>query len=135
MSTRPLGQADYRALAEFRRQLRVFLRFSEDAARSQGITPAQHQLLLAVKGWSEDEAPSVSDVAGHLLLRTHSAVELVGRATEAGLVRTTEDPADHRRHLVELTAEGEQILAALSRLHRDELRSFRSDLHEVLAAL
>ena len=135
MSARPLGQADYRALAEFRRQLRVFLRFSEDAARDQGITPSQHQLLLAVKGGAGEGTPSVSDLAGTLLLRTHSAVELVGRATEAGLVHTTADPRDHRRHLVELTPEGEQILAALSRLHRYELRSFRSDLHEVLGRL
>lgn len=135
MSYRPLTDADYRSLAEFRRQLRVFLRFSEDAAKAEGITPAQHQLMLAMKGWPGEALPSVSDLAGTLLLRTHSTVELVGRAVEAGLVRTEVDPADHRRQLVELTPDGDRILAALSRRHRDELRSFRTDLQDVLGRL
>ena len=68
-----------------RHALRVFLRFSEQAARSAGVTPAQHELVLAVKGWPEDSAPSISDLADQLQLRNHSTVELVRQAEQAGL--------------------------------------------------
>jgi len=135
MSPRPVGRRDYLALARFRRALRVFQRFSEDAARDAGVTPAHHQLMLAVKGWPEATAPSVSDLAESLQLRNHSTVELIGRAETAGLVVATADPADQRRQLVELTPHGDEILASLSALHRDELRRFRREMNDVLAEL
>ena len=62
-SSRPVSRQDYVTLAEFRHALRVFQRFSEDAARSAGVTPAQHQLVLAIKGWPRPNRPSVSDIA------------------------------------------------------------------------
>lgn len=127
------GAGEYRLLAGFRHALRVFLRFSEEAARTAGLTPAQHQLLLAVAG--HDGAPSLSDVAEHLQLRLHSAGELVGRAVDNDLVRRRVDPADHRRVLLELTDRGEQLLAALTEQHRDELRRFRDQLLPVLLDL
>ena len=130
-----LSERDYRTLAEFRHALRVFLRFSEDAARQVGLTPAQHQLLLAAKGHAGDGPPAIGDVAESLQLRHHSAVELVDRAEGAGLVERRPDPADARRHLLVLTADGEAKLAQLSWLHRDELRRFRQDLVQHLAAL
>ena len=130
-----LADRDYRTLARFRHSLRVFLRFSEDAARSVGLTPAQHQLLLATKGHPGDGPPAIGDVAEWLQLRHHSAVELVDRAEAAGLVERHADPADARRHLLVLTPEGEAKLAGLSWLHRDELRRFRDDLMEHLASL
>src|SRR3954451_8513458 len=99
---RALGDADYRALARFRFALRVFLRFSEDAARDAGLTPAQHQLLLAVKGWDGDGAPSVSDVADLLQLKLHSVTELVQRAEAGGLIERVADPQDGRRQLLAL---------------------------------
>lgn len=135
MSSRPVSQQDFVTLAEFRHALRVFQRFSEDAARSAGVTPAQHQLLLAVKGWPRPESPSVSDIAERLQLRNHSTVELVRRAEQAGLVTTHADTADHRRQLVEVTEHGEQLLASLSALHRDELRRFRTEMHDLLGEL
>lgn len=135
MGHRPITQRDYVALARFRRALRVFQRFSEDAARRAGITPAQHQLVLAVKGWDGSDPPSVSDLARALQLRTHSTLELLGRAEAAGLLDTTTDPADHRRQLVSVTEAGEAILASLSTLHLDELQRFRSEMNQVLREL
>ena len=131
----PLTERDYRTLTAFRHSLRVFLRFSEDAARAVGLTPAQHQLLLAVRGHGGEGAPAIGDVAELLQLRHHSAVELVDRAVAAGLVERRDDPADARRHLLVLTPDGDAKLAELSWLHRDELRRFRDELVEHLAAL
>ena len=132
---RPLSDSDYRSLAGFRRSLRAFLHFSEDAARSVGLTPAQHQLLLAVKGHPDDRAPSIGDVAEALRLRHHSAVELVDRAESAGLLERRTDPEDARRHLLTLTADGEAMLAKLSWLHRDEVRRFRAEVMDQLKDL
>ena len=131
----PVTPAEYRALASFRKALRMFLRFSEEAARGVGITPAQHQLLLAVKGFGGEGAPSVGDLADALQLRHHSTVELVDRAAAAGLVARIEDPDDARRHLLVLTRAGEQILERLSGLHRSELRRFRVEVLAHLDAL
>jgi DNA-binding MarR family transcriptional regulator len=113
----------------------VFQRFSEDAARSAGVTPAQHQLVLAIKGWPRPDRPSVSDIAERLQLRTHSTVELVRRAEQAGLVTTHVDADDHRRQLLEVTDCGERLLASLSALHRDELRRFRTEMNDLLEEL
>src|SRR4029078_12587401 len=96
----PLSDHEYRALAQFRGGLRGFLHFSEQAARDAGTTPAQHQLLLAVRGHPASECPVFVDLARPLQLRHHSAVELVDRAEAAGLVRRTPDPADLRRQHV-----------------------------------
>jgi DNA-binding MarR family transcriptional regulator len=132
---RPVTDREYRALAGFRRSLRAFMRFSEDAARSVGMTPAQHQLLLAVKGYPGGGMPSIGDAADALQLRHHSAVELVDRAEAAGLLQRRVDPDDARRHLVALTADGEARLEELSWLHRDELRRFRVEVMDHLSQL
>ena len=128
----PLSDGDYLALARFRYALRVFLRFSEDAARAAGITPAHHQLLLVVRGWDGDGPPSTADLAQRLQLRSHSTVELVQRAGTAGLVATIGDDSDGRIHRVTLTPEGESILASLSLQHRDELSRFRTEMTDIL---
>lgn len=133
--TRPLSDADYRSLARFRHALRTFQRFSETAAREAGLTPAQHQLLLAVRGHDGDGPPSLTAVADRLQLARHSAGELVGRAEANGLLVRTADPADARRTLLALTAAGEAKLAELSVLHRDELRRFRQEMNDVLREL
>ena len=133
--TRPLTDLDYQALAGFRAALRQFLRFSEQAARSAGIAPAQHQLLLAVRGHSGDGPPSTSEVAEALQLRLNSAVELVGRAEANGLLARSTDPDDHRRALLTLTADGEACLASLSAEHRRELARFRDEMTALLHAL
>jgi DNA-binding MarR family transcriptional regulator len=128
-----LSDAEYRSLAEFRHALRVFLRFSEDAARQAGMTPNQHQLLLAVRGASR--APSIAEMAEALQLKHHSVVELVQRAEQAGLLTRVDDPQDRRHHLLRLTAVGEARLSDLSRLHRRELRRFRRQLTDILQEL
>lgn len=133
--SRGLSDTDYRALAEFRRALRQFLSFSEDAARAAGLSPAQHQLMLAIRGAPGGGTPSLGDVAEWLQLRLHSAGELVGRAEVNGLVVRSTDPADHRRVLLSLSEAGEEKLAELSRIHRDELRRFRTDLDALLGHL
>jgi DNA-binding MarR family transcriptional regulator len=125
--TAPVTLGDYRALAAFRRSLRAFLHFSEQAARAEGLTPAQHQLLLAVKGTDSPGPPSIGDLADSLKLRHHSAVELVDRAVGAGLVQRRQDPDDRRCQRVVLTATGDRKLAALSALHRQELRRFKDE--------
>lgn len=130
-----LSLSEYRSLARFRHALRVFQRFSEDAARAAGITPAQHQLLLAVKGWTGDGPPTITDIAEQLQLKHHSTVELVQRAAVAGLVEASIDATDGRRHLTDLTDFGEAILTSLSLQHRDELRRFRNEMNDVLREL
>jgi DNA-binding MarR family transcriptional regulator len=132
---RTVSQRDYRSLARFRHALRVFQRFSENAAREVDITPAQHQLLLAIKGWAGERQPTISELADALQLRHHSTVELVQRAGKVGLVTTATDDDDNRRQLSELTPRGEEILASLSSLHRDELRRFRTEMNDILNEL
>ena len=135
LTDRPLSDKDYQALSRFRHALRVFVRFSEDAARAAEVTPAHHQLMLAVKGWPGPAAPSVAELAERLQLKHNSTVELVQRAAAAGLVHSEANPTDRREHLTSLTERGERILASLSLLHRDELRRFRSEMNEVLREL
>ncbi len=135
MSSPDLPDRDYEALARFRHGLRVFLSFSEAAARAAGLPPAQHQLLLAIRGWTGDGDPTIGDVAEMLVLRHHSVVELVQRAAAAGLITSTPDPADGRRQRLHLTTDGATKLADLSALHRDELRRFRTELSPILHEL
>ena len=129
-----MSDTEYRILARFRFALRVFLRFSEDAARAAGMTPAQHQLLLAVRGFP-DGPPTISDLARWLQLRHHSTVELIDRAVEADLLVRQGDEVDRRRQRLVLTDRGEQLLASLSAAHKEELRRFRSEMADVLAEL
>ena len=121
-----LTDDDYRRLLELRTGLRRFVRWSEQQARNAGITPAQHQLLLAVRG-HPGGAPIVSEIAAHLLLRHHSAVGLVDRAVAAGLLIRCGDPDDHRVVRVALTARGAAVLAALTAEHKEELERIGFD--------
>jgi DNA-binding MarR family transcriptional regulator len=130
-----LDDREYRALARFRHALRVFLRFSENAARAEGVTPAQHQLLLAVRGHETHPAVSISDLAEVLQVKNHSVVGLVDRSDAAGLTSSVADPADARRRLVSLTSEGEAVLERLSDQHRHELRAFREEMGALLREL
>jgi DNA-binding MarR family transcriptional regulator len=130
-----LADRDYRTLAEFRHALRVFLRFSEDAARREGLTPNQHQLLLAVRGFPSGEAPTIGEIAEHLQLQHNSVVELVDRAVAAELLRRHTDPEDRRRQRLSLTPAGSKTLERLSSAHRSELRKFRDQMSDVLLQL
>jgi DNA-binding MarR family transcriptional regulator len=128
-------RADYLALAEFRYQIRRFLRFSEEAARAAGLEPQQHQLLLAIKGAPTGAIPTVAYLAERLQLRHHSVVGLVNRLVRRGLVDRDEDPGDHRRAIVSLTNEGEKVLHELSLFHQDELRSQARALVAAMVAI
>jgi len=121
-----MRDADYEALAQFRYQVRSFLAFSEAAAQRQGLTPQQHQALLGIKGFVRPGPATVGDVAQFLLIRHHSAVELINRMTRLGLIRRVPDPRDARRVHLKLTRKGEQKLQALSRINLEELRSAAS---------
>jgi DNA-binding MarR family transcriptional regulator len=120
--TMRLTDADYEDLLALRTGLRRFLRWSEQQAEAAGLTPAQQQLLLAIRGHTDARGPTVGEVADHLLLRHHSAVGLVDRAEEAGLVARSRDENDHRNVRLELTAKGTKKLEALSEQHLEELR-------------
>jgi DNA-binding MarR family transcriptional regulator len=124
---------DFERLLAFRDGLRRFLRWSEDQAKGVGLTANQHQLLLAVRG--RPEPPSIGEVAEHLLLKHHSAVELVDRAEAAGLVARRADPNDHRVVRLALTADGEAKLAALAAAHLEELSRLRPTFESLWALL
>jgi len=117
------SDADYRHILEFRTRLRRFLAWSGAQARAAGLTPTQHQLLLAVRGHPDPGGPTIGDVAGYLQLRHHSAVELVDRAAEAGLVRRVPDRHDGRVTRVLLEVPGVDALERLTALHVAELRA------------
>jgi DNA-binding MarR family transcriptional regulator len=121
-----LSDDDYAELLTFRDAIRRFLHWSEQQAKSVGLTPAQHQLLLAVRGHDGD--PTTGEVAGHLMLRHHSAVELIDRAERAELVQRSTDPDDHRVVRLRLTRTGERRLATLSTAHLAELRRLQRGL-------
>ncbi|MGI8882577.1 MAG: MarR family winged helix-turn-helix transcriptional regulator [Jatrophihabitans sp.] len=117
----PLSDPVYAKLLALRTGLRRFERWSEQQAREAGLTPAQHQLLLAIRGHSDARGPTIGEVADHLLLRHHSAVGLIDRAAAAGLVARTRNADDHRVVRLRLTKTGTARLEALSALHLEEL--------------
>jgi len=122
-SSHAVSKADFQALAEFRFQLRRFLRFSEKAARAEGLTPLQYQLLLQVKGLPDDEQASIGKLALRLQLSHHGTVSLVTRSEIAGLVVRAEGLPDRRQVAVGLTPAGEDAVRRVARRHQGELRS------------
>ena len=116
-----LTASDYRALAAFRYAVRRYLAFAAEGAQSAGLTSQQHQALLAIKAASFDAPVSVGDLAAQLMLKHHSAVELINRLERIGLVSRGSDPEDRRKVFVGLTDAGERVLAALSARNLREL--------------
>ena len=112
---------EYQRLLAFRIRLRQFDQWSRDAAAEHGLTHAQHQLLLAVRGHQGGE-PTIGDVAEALLVKRHTASELVDRTAALGLVERERDEADHRRVLLRLTPAGREVLRELTDVHLAELR-------------
>jgi DNA-binding MarR family transcriptional regulator len=117
-----LALSDYQALAELRYQVRLFLRFSEEAARKMDLEPQQHQLMLAMKGLPTGMHPTVGALAERMQIQHHSAVELANRLASAGLVRRSRAGEDRRQVLLGLTLKGEKVLRELSVGHKAELR-------------
>ena len=127
-----LNQSDYQRLAEFRYQLRGFLKFSERAASKMGLRPQQHQALLAIKG-RPGEHVTISILAERLGIRHNSTVGLIDRLIMSGLVERRHNPRDHREVLIDLTNRAERILAKLSLAHRNEIRKLAPLLIGLLA--
>ncbi len=123
-----LPNGAYERLLALRSGLRRFQRWSEQQARVAGLTPAQHQLLLAIRGHPDRRGPTIGEVADYLLLRHHSTGELVDRADVAGLVIRVRDTSDHRIIRLQLTKEGNERLEALSALHLEELKRLATHL-------
>lgn len=117
-----MSDADYRALATFRHQLRRFIAFSEAAARSVGVEPRQHQLLLALRGLPEGTEPTVQVIAEQLVLKHHTVVELLDRLEAAELIRRDRSPDDRRRARISITPRGDALLRELSAAHLAELQ-------------
>jgi DNA-binding MarR family transcriptional regulator len=130
-----LDQAQYERLLRFRTGLRRFLRWSAEQAAGAGLTPAQHQLLLAVRGHSDPRGPTVGDVARYLFLRHHSAVELIDRAQAAGLLERHADQDDSRAVRLRLSPLGEQRLETLTAAHLEELARLELELHALWEGL
>jgi DNA-binding MarR family transcriptional regulator len=125
----------YRAMAEFRHQIRRFVRFSEEAAENAGVEPQQHLLMLSVRGLPSGERPTIRTLADRLLLKHHSVVELVDRSERMGLVRRTADRDDGRQVLVELTSKGDRLLEKIFGRNRERLRAQSRELSVVLARI
>lgn len=130
-----LTDNDYRRLAELRYGLRSFLHWSAKQARRAGLTPTQHQLLLAIRASEQERGPTVSDVAAVLLVRHHSAVELVDRAQDAGLIARERDPDQQSMVRLRLTALGAAKLESLSELHLRELAQLAPTMRVLLEAI
>lgn len=124
----------YRALAEFRYEIRRFLNFSERATRAAGIEPQQHQALLAIKGLPDGQKATVGSLAERLQIQHHSAVELAIRLESNGLVKRSRNATDRRQVLLMLTGRGEKLLRGLSATHHAELGSAGPKLLRALEA-
>lgn len=111
----------YARLLSMRTALREFERWSAEQAQAVGLTPMQHQLLLAIRGHPDRRGPTIGEIAEYLLLRHHSAGELIARADTAGLVRRIRDSDDNRVYRLQLTDEGARRLESLTTLHLEEL--------------
>lgn len=130
----PLSKHDFELLADFRYQIRKFVRFSEELARRNGITPLQYLLLLHVKGYPGRDWATIGELAERLQAQHHGVVALVSRCVRQGLVERRRSTADKRQIEIHLLDKGDAILTELARLHRAELLSLQGrfvvpDLH------
>ena len=117
-----LGTRDYAQLASFRHALRGFLHFSEAAAAQEGLTSQHYQAMLILRGWPEGQPVSIGDLAQQLLIKHNSAVGLVDRLANEGLVVREPSTVDRRKVELRLSSRGRQVLAKLAAMHRGELR-------------
>jgi DNA-binding MarR family transcriptional regulator len=130
-----LNREQYRELAEFRRQIRRFLHFSETTAKEHGIEPQQHQLLLALHGLPEDVKPTIREIASRLFIQHHSAVELVNRLERTGAIARRSGADDKREVWIRLTPAGSATLRKLALAHRTELERTGPELAAALQTI
>ena len=126
MSARKMSKADFRTLANFRYELRRFLRFSEQVTHKNGVRPLQYLLMLQIKGFPGREWATVAELAERLQAKHHGVVALVSRCEAAGWVQRKTSRGDQRSVEVHLTPVGEVRLEQLARLHRDELQAVKA---------
>lgn len=131
-ASQSLNQMDYQRLAEFRYHLRAFLKFSERAAGQMGLSPQQHQALLAIKGTPGGRI-TIGVLAERLGIRHNTAVELIDRLLANGLAERRQNPADRREVLIDLTHRADRMLAKLTLAHRNEVRKLAPLLRQLLA--
>lgn len=127
-----LSIGEYRDLAEFRRQIRRFVHFSELKAKDHGLEPQQHQLLLVVRGLPKEAKPTIGEIASRLFIQHHSAVELVNRLEHTGAISRHVADHDKREVWVRLTPAGRAILRKLALAHRTELQKSGPELASAL---
>lgn len=132
VSAQDVDVARLQRLAEFRFQLRRFLHVSQVAAEQTGLHNQQYQMLQCVGGMPDGMAPTIANVAARMLLKHNSAVELVDRAIDQGLMRRAADPLDHRCILLRVTPQGEHLLASLAEFHMRELEQSGPELVRAL---
>lgn len=135
VSSSSMTAAEFRALAEFRYQIRIFLNGSEEAARNAGLEPQQYLLMLALRGLPVSREPSIREVAERMQLRHHSVVELVDRLERRQLLRRERSRDDRRQVILHLTARGERILTRLAKQRISELRTAAPALVESLTTV
>ncbi len=131
-SPRKLAKKSYQALADFRYALRCFLAFSEQEAGNAGLTLQQYQALLAIKGARDRSELGIGDIAERLLIRHHTAVELVNRLEKNGFVTRAKDKDDARRVTVALSEKAERAMDGLASAHLQELKGIRPVLEQLL---
>jgi DNA-binding MarR family transcriptional regulator len=134
-SAQKLHKSQYETLAAFRYALRQFLRFSETAALAAGITPQQHQALLAIKGFPGRDRITIGELAERLQLRHHSAVGMIDRLVLEKLVTRVPSPADRRQVLIQLAGRGEKVLEKLSAAHHEQLKQIGPEFTALLKRL
>lgn len=130
-----LATRDYAELAAFRRALRGFLRFSEEAAAEAGLTSQHYQAMLVLRGCPDGERVAINDLARQLLIKHNSAVGLVDRLVQEGLIVREPSIADRRKVELRLTSRGRQVLANLAAMHRRELGRIGPDLKRFFAEI
>lgn len=130
-----LTTPDYAQLAAFRRAMRGFLRFSEEAAAGVGLTSQHYQAMLVLRGCPDDRRVAISDLAQQLLIKHNSAVELVDRLVHEGLVVREPSSTDRRKVELRLTSRGRRVLAKLAASHRSELQRIGPDLQRFFAEM
>ncbi len=129
------SKTEYEILAEFRYALRRFLRFSESAASEVGLTPQQHQALLAIKGFPEREQITIGELAERLQIRHHSAVGLADRLEAEKLIKRVPGADDRRKVYISLTAHGQSVIEKLSALHHEQLVQLTPQLRALLTRI
>jgi DNA-binding MarR family transcriptional regulator len=135
MSTSGMVSAEFRALAEFRYQIRIFLNSSEEAARKAGLEPQQYQLLLALRGLPVERRANIRELAERMQLRHHSVVELVDRLERRLFLRRERSRIDRRQVILHLTPRGDKILTRLAKQRIAELRTAAPALVRALTGL